>query len=80
MQNKILDKLQNSRFLGLMLYDFTDIFVINHLIVFISFITEGFVQRVFVRLLYVEEGQKDTCIIFETLIRNMNESRLNFDK
>lgn len=70
---KILDRVRDSRFLGIMIDESTYIFVIGHLIFFANFIEEDFTLCIFLGLLHIEERKKDACIIFETLTRNMND-------
>jgi hypothetical protein len=79
-QKKVLDRVRDSRFFGIMIDESTHISVTCHLVVFASFVEEGILFYVFLGLLHIEEGKKDTCIIFETLIKNMKEWGLDFDK
>ena len=77
---KMLDRVRDSRFFGIMIDESTDISVTCHLVVFASFVEEGLALCVFLGLLHIEEGKKDACIIFETLTRSMKEWGLDFDK
>ena len=77
---KVLDRVRDSRFFGIMIDESTDISVTGHLVVFASFVEEGLPLCVFLGLLHIEEGKKDACIIFETLTKSMKEWELDFDK
>ena len=77
---KILDRVRDSRFFGIMIDESTDISVTGHLVVFASFVEEELRLCVFLRLLHIEEEKKDACIIFETLTRSMKELGLDIDK
>jgi hypothetical protein len=79
-QKKILDRVRDSRFFGIMIDESTDISVTGHLVVFSSFVEKGLPLCVFLGLLHIEEGKKDAYIIFETLTRTMKEWGLDFDK
>jgi hypothetical protein len=79
-QKKVLDRVRDSRFFGIMIDESTDISVTDHLVVFVTFVEEGLPLCVFLGLLHIEEGKKDACIIFETLTKSMKEWGLDFDK
>lgn len=63
-----------------MIHESMDISVTCHFVVFASFVEEDLPLCIFLILLHIEEGKKDACIIFETLIRSMKEWRLEYDK
>ena len=79
-QKKVLDRVRDSKFYGVMIDESTDISVTGHLVVFASFVEEGMPQCVFLGLIHIEDGKKDAEVIFETLIRNMKEWGLDVDK
>jgi hypothetical protein len=79
-QKKVLDRVRDSRFFGIMIDESTDISVTGHLVVFASFVEEGLSLCVFLGLLHIEEREKNAYIIFETLTKSMKEWGLDFDK
>jgi len=80
-QKNVLNRVRDSTFFGIMIDEFTYIFMTGHLIVFASFIRKSLSICVFLGLLHlIEDGKKNACIIFETSRRNMKDYRLDFDK
>jgi hypothetical protein len=55
-QKKVLDRVRDSRFFGIMIDESTDISVTGHLVVFASFVEEGLPLCIFFGLLHIEEG------------------------
>ena len=54
---KILNRVRDSRFFGIMIDESTDISITGHLVVFASFVDEGLPLCVFLGLLHIEEGK-----------------------
>ena len=71
MVQKILDRVRDSRFFGIMIDESTDISVICHLIVFASFVKEGRPLCIFIELLHIEE---------ENINKNHEIMRLDLNK
>lgn len=56
----MLDRVRDSRFLGIMIDESTDISVTNYLVIFASLVEEGLVLCVFLGLLHI--GWKERCM------------------
>jgi hypothetical protein len=79
-QKKVLERVKDSKYYGIMINESTNISVIGHLVVFASFIESGLPSCAFLGLLYIIDGKKDSGLIFNTLLSSMKEWDLDFDK
>ena len=70
-QNKIICRVQNFPFFGIMIDESTNISVTGHLVVFATIVEEGLPVTLFLGLLHIEGGKKDATIIFETVVKNL---------
>jgi hypothetical protein len=71
---------KNSAFYGVMIDESTDISVTGHLVVFATIIEEGLPVTLFLGLLQIEEGKKDSTMIYETLIYSIQKWGLDLKK
>ena len=76
----VLNRVQASRFFGIIIDESTDIFVISQLIVIVSSVKEHLPLCSIFKALNIEDVKKDICIIFNTFKRSMKKCGLNFDK
>lgn len=79
-QKKILNRIRNSPFFGVMVDESTDISVTGHLVVFATIIEEGLPVTLFLGLLPIEGGKKDANVIYETLLSKLRRWELNLRK
>jgi len=63
----------NSAFYGVMIDESTKMSITGHLVVFASIVEEGLPVTLFLGLLEIEEGKKDTVVIYETLISSIRK-------
>jgi hypothetical protein len=63
-----------------MIDESTNILVTGHLVVFASFTESSLPSCVFLGLLYIIDGKKDSALIFNILLFSMKEWGLDFDK
>ena len=61
---KIICRVRNSPFYGILIDESTDISVTGHLVVFATIIEEGVPMIVFLGLLEIEGGKKYVSIVF----------------
>ena len=67
-QRIFLEKVKDSLFFGLMIDESTDILVQGHLVVFVIFLEANLSITCFLGLLWIEDGKKDSKLIFDTLM------------
>ena len=67
-QRKVLEKVRDSPFFGLMIDESTDISVQGHLVVFVTFLEASLPITCFLGLLWIVDGKKDSKLIFDTLM------------
>ena len=79
LQKKILDRVRNSKFFGIMIDESTDVSVTGHIVVFACFVEEGLPVSVFLGLIHIEDGKKDSKEIFNALLGALKEWDLNLD-
>lgn len=77
-QKQILDRVRDSRFCGIMIDKSTDISVACYLVVFTSFVNEGFALCSCLGLLHIEKINKDRCLIFKILIKKHERMETRF--
>src|ERR1700738_4394273 len=80
LQRQILDKIQDSRFFGIMIDESTDISVVGHLVIFAIFLEGGVVTTSFLGLLWIVDGQKSSSVIFDLLIGALKTWGLDMNK
>ena len=73
---KIMCRVRNSLFYGIMIDKSTDISVTGHLVVFTTIIEEGMPLTVFLGLLEIEGGKKDASVIFYCLVNHLKIGNL----
>ena len=66
-QRKILDKIRDSQFFGIMMDKSIDIFVLGHFVVFATFLEDGVPTCVFLGLLHILGGKEDVFMIYELI-------------
>ena len=71
-QRKVLDRVRDSQFFGIMVDESTDISVLGHLVVFATFLEDGVPTCVFLGLLYIPRGKKDVSMICKLLLTFLN--------
>ena len=71
-QRKILDRVRDSQFFGIMVDESTNIYILGHLVVFAIFIEDGVPTCVFLGLLHIPGGKKDVCMIYELILTSLN--------
>ena len=71
LQKKIICRVRNSPFYGIMIDESTDVSVTGHLVVFATIVEEGVPVTVFLGLLQIKDGKKDAGVIFDTLLSNL---------
>jgi len=71
LQKKILCRVRNSPFFGIMVDESTNISVTNRLVVFATIVEEGLPITLFLGLLHIQDGKKDAIVIFDTLISHL---------
>lgn len=80
-KTKVLDRVKNARFFGIMIDESTDIAVTSHLVVFASFFEEGIPVSVFLGLLFIADGHKDAAVMYERLTNYLvKDCGLDFNK
>ena len=67
-QRKILDRVTNSQFFSVMVDELTDIYVLRKLVVFATFLEDGFPICVFLGRLPIPRGRKDATIKNELIL------------
>ena len=67
-QRKVLEKMRDSTFFGLMIDESTDISVQGHLVVFVTFLEASLSITCFLGLLWIVDGKKDLKLIFDTFM------------
>ena len=77
---KMLDRIRNSNFYGIMIDESTDISVTGHLVVFATFLEDGIPVSVFLGLLHIPNGKKDASIIYEILLTSLKQWDLDLEK
>ena len=80
LQKKILCRIRNSPFYGIMIDESTDISVTRHLVVFASIVEEGLPVTLFLGLLQIPGSKKDATVIFDTLISHLRTWELDLCK
>ena len=78
-QKKILDRVKNSKYYGIMIDESTDVSVIGHIVVFACFVEEGLRVAVFLGLIQISDGKKNSKEIYDALMAAMEEWDLNLD-
>jgi len=79
-QRKVLDRVRDSQFFGIMVDESTDISVLGHLVVFATFLEDGVPICVFLGLLHIPGGKKNASIIYELILTSLNQWGLDLDK
>ena len=72
-QRKVLDRIRDSQFLGIMVDESTNISVLGHLVVFAIFLEDGIPICVFLGLLHILGGKKDASMIYELILTSLNQ-------
>ena len=78
-QKKILDRVRNSRFYGIMIDESTDVSVTGYIVVFACFVEEGLPVAIFLGLIQISDGKKNPKEIYDALLAAMKEWDLNLD-
>ena len=78
-QKKILDRVRNSKFYGIMIDESTDVSVTGHIVVFACFVEEGLHVAVFLGLIQISDGKKNSKKIYDALLAALKEWDLNLD-
>ena len=78
-QKKILDRVRNSKFYGIMIDESTDVSVIGHIILFVCFVEERLPLAVFLGLIQISDEKKNSKEIYDALLTAMKEWDLNLD-
>jgi len=68
LQKKILDRVRNLKFYGIMIDESTDVSVTKHIVVFACFVEDGQHVAVFLGLIHIENDKKDSKEIFDALM------------
>ena len=79
-QRQILDIIRDSRFLGMMIDESTDISLLGHLVIFTIFLEGGVVTTSFLDLLWIVDGQKSPSVIFDLFIGVLKTWGLDMNK
>ena len=77
---KIICRVRNSPFFGIMIDVSIDINVTGHLVVFATIVEEGWPVTLFLGLLQIEGSKKDATVIFDTLISHLQKWGLDLCK
>ena len=67
-QIKVLEKVRDSTFFGLMIDESTYISIQGYLVVFVTFLEASLPITCFLGLLWIVDGKKDSKLIFDTLM------------
>ena len=78
-QKKILDKVRNSKFYGIMIDESIDVSVTDHIVVFACFVEEGLHVVIFLGLTQISDGKKNSKKIYDVVLAAMKEWDLNLD-
>ena len=70
-QKKIICRIQNSPFFGIMVDESTDISVTGHLVMFAIIVEEGLSKTIFLGLLQLDGGTKNSASIFYCVISHL---------
>ena len=79
-QTKVLDRVRDSRFLCIMIDESTNISVTGHLVIFLLVLLRRDFLFVYLLDYCILKKEKNVCITFEILTRNIKELGLDFDK
>ena len=79
-QRKVLEKVKDSTFFGLMIDESTDISVQGHLVVFVTYLEASLPITCFLDLLWIVDGKKDSKLIFDTLMNVVKTWGLDMKK
>jgi len=79
-QRKMLDRVQNSQYYGIMIDESTDISVTGLLVVFATFLKDGVSASVFLGLLKIPDDKKDARIIFDVLLTSLKQWGLDLER
>jgi hypothetical protein len=77
---KVLDRVRNSQYFGIMVDESADISITGHLVVFATFLEDGVQVCVFLGLLHTPGGRKDAAAIYDLLLTTLNQWGLDLDK
>ena len=80
LQRQILDIIRDSRFLGMMIDECTEISLLAHLVIFTIFLEGGVVTTSFLDLLWIVDGQKSPSVIFDLFIGVLKTWGLDMNK
>ena len=72
-QKKILDRVRNLKFYGIMIDESTNVSVTGHIVVFACFVEEGLHVAVFLGLIQISDGKKNSKKIYDALLAAMKE-------
>ena len=78
-QKKILDRVRNSKFYGIMIDESIDVSVTGHIVVFACFVEDGLLVAVFLGLIQISDGKKNSKEIYDALVAALKEWDLNLD-